>query len=115
MRKQIWMNPPLERLNEQCGKAKGRDGQFSRRLGDIVERYDVLIKLTPVPELTDEEKMILGVVICGGVLSHLTVKYMDESVIESGAGNADTLKQLSDKVRSWSMAERIAVIESLGI
>lgn len=113
-RKQIWLNPPLERLAEQC-TGKGRDGTFSRRLGDTVERYDVLMKLTPVPELTDEEKMILGAVVCGSVISHLTIKYMDESVLESGAGNPESLQLLSDKVKSWSMAERMAVIESLGI
>jgi hypothetical protein len=113
-RKQIWMNPPLERLAEQA-TGKGRDGTFSRRLGDIVERYDALMKLTPVPELTDEEKMIIGAVVCGSVISPLTIKYMDESVIESGAGSSEFLQQLSGKVKTWSVAERIAVIESLGI
>jgi hypothetical protein len=109
------MNPPLERLAEQCGKAKGRDGQFSRRLGDIVERYEVLIKLTPLPELTAEERMILGTVICGSTISHLTVKYMDESVLESGASTKENQQQLAEKIRTWSIAERLAVIDSLGV
>ena len=114
-RKHIWMNPPLERLAEQCGKANGRDGKFSSRLGDLVERYEVLMKLTTVPELTDEEKMIIGATICGSAMSHLTIKYMDESVLESGAGNAESLQLLSDKVKTWSPTERMAVIELLSV
>ena len=115
MRKQIWMNPPLERLAEQCKPARGRDGQFSRRLGDIVERYEAIIKVTPVPDLTEEETMILGAVICGSPVSSLTIKYMDESILESGASTAENRQQLAEKIKSWSVAERVAAIESLGI
>lgn len=115
MRKQIWMNPPLERLSEQCGKAKGRDGQFSRRLGDVVERYEILIKLTQAPAMTDEEKMILGEVVCGSELSTLTVKYMHESVLDCASGTENERQTLATKIKSWSAAERIAAIESLGL
>lgn len=115
MRKQIWINPPLERLIEQCGHAKGRDGKFSRRLGDVVERYETIIKLTPVPELTDDEKMILGEVICGSIISPLTINRMDESVMYCATGTEVERQALSEKVSNWSVAERMAVIESLGI
>ena len=115
MRKTIWMNPPLEKLAEKCGEAKGRDGQFSRRLGDIVERYDVLIRLTSVPELDDEERMILGVVICGSTVTPTAIRYMDDGVLESGASTDENLRQLAEKIKGWSPAERLAVIESLGL
>lgn len=113
MRKQIWLNPPLERLSEQCGKAKGRDGQFSRRLGDVVERYDAILKLTPVPHMTAEEKMILGAVICGGTVTPTSIKYLDESVMDLGASSAE--KALAEKIRTWSVVERLAAIESLDV
>ena len=114
-RKQIWMNPPLEKLAEECGKAKGRDGKFSARLGDVVERYDIIMKLTTTPELTDIEKMILGEVVCGSALSTVTIKYMHESIMDAATGTEEERKSLSNKVESWSAVERIMAIESLGV
>lgn len=114
-RKHIWMNPPLERLAEECGKANGRDGKFSARLGDVVERYDLIMKLTPAPELSDIEKMILGEVVCGSALSTVTIKYMHEAVMDTATGSEDERKTLRDKIQTWSATERIAAIESLGV
>ncbi|MCY9511422.1 hypothetical protein M5W68_21570 [Paenibacillus larvae] len=114
-RKQIWMNPPLERLAAKCGKANGREGKFSARLGDVVERFDIIMKLTPTPELSDTEKMILGEVVCGSVLSTVTVKYMPESIMDAATGSEADRMTLRDKVITWSAAERIAAIESLGV
>lgn len=113
-RKQIWMNPPLERLANECGKAKGRDGKFSARLGDIVERYEIIMKLTPAPELSDVEKMILGEVIYGSALTPTTVKYMNEAVMDAATGSENDRKNLSAKIQIWSAAERVAAIESIG-
>jgi hypothetical protein len=114
-RKTIWMNPPLERLAEECGKANGREGKFSARLGDIVERFDILMKLTPIPVLSDTEKMILGEAFCGSTLSGVTIKYMPESIIDTTKGTEAERIALRDKVATWSSAERIAAIESLGV
>ena len=111
-RKTIWMNPPLEDLAKKS-EGKGRDGQFSRRLGDIVERYGALIKLTPVPELTDSEKMILGVL--GANADPTSIRYMGDRVIDTGAAPLAELKALAQKVNSWTVAEKIAVIESFGL
>jgi len=113
-RKQIWMNPPLERLAEQS-QGKGRDGTFSRRLGDIVERYEVLMKLTPVQELSDIEKMIIGEVICGSVISPTTIRHMPESIMDCATGTKEDRVTLSKAIKTLSMAERIAIIESLGV
>ncbi|QHZ52292.1 hypothetical protein [Paenibacillus larvae] len=114
-RKHIWMNPPLERLAAECGKANGREGKFSARLGDVVERFDIIMKLTPAPEMNDIEKMILGEVVCGSALSVVTVKYMPESIMDAATGTAEEREILSSKVGGWTAAERIAAIESLGV
>jgi hypothetical protein len=111
-RKQIWLNPPLERLAEQCGQAKGRDGKFSARLGDIVERYEAIMANTPIPAMTDEEKMILGAAVCGSVLSTITIKYLHEGISDLGIPGAI---ELAEKVQEWTAAERIAAIESLKV
>jgi len=114
-RKTVWMNQPLEKLAKECGKANGREGKFSARLGDVVERFDIIMKLTPAPEITDIEKMILGEVVCGSALSALTVKYMHESIMDAATGTEEERMTLRDKVITWSAAERIAAIESLGV
>ncbi|MEV2729561.1 hypothetical protein ABNC73_12905 [Paenibacillus larvae] len=114
-RKTVWMNQPLEKLAKECGKANGREGKFSARLGDIVERFDIIMKLTPIPELSDIEKMILGEVVCGSTLSPVTVKYMPKSIVDAATGTPEERETLSRKVEGWSAAERIAVIESLGV
>lgn len=113
-RKNIWMNPPLERLAEQA-IGKGRDGTFSRRLGDIVERYEVIMRLTPAVELSDTEKMILGEVVCGSVINPTTIRHLPESVMDCATGSPEERAVLRDKVIKLSPAERIALIESLGL
>jgi hypothetical protein len=113
-RKQIWMNPPLERLAEQA-TGKGRDGTFSHRLGNIVERYEVIMKLTIVPELTNIEKMILGEVVRGSIINPTTTRHMGESVMDCASGTNEERKALHDKIIKLSPSERIALIESSGL
>jgi hypothetical protein len=108
------MNGPLEKLVEEVGKASGRAGKFSARLGDIVERYDLIIRLTPVPELSDVEKMILKEVVCGGNLSPTLIRHMSESVMDC-TGNIDERIALRDKIVLLTPAERIAVIEAMDL
>jgi hypothetical protein len=118
MRKSIWLNPPLQRLLEKLGDASApqdrRSGQFSRRLGDIVERYDIIMKLTPAPELTDDEEFILAEAVCGSMIDILKVKYLQESIEACSVGTPETRRGLAEKVAAWSPAERLAAIESMG-
>lgn len=112
-RKMIWLNPPLENLAQQCS-GKGRDGKFSRRLGDIVERYDTIMKLTHVPEVSDDEAFILSEAICGSFIDAIHVRYLHEGILDCASGTEETRKALSQKVANWTPAERLAVIEWMG-
>jgi len=114
-KKTIWMNEPLTRLNDSLEKVGGRGGKFSSRLGDVVERYDLIIRLTPVPHLSDTEKMILGEVICGSALSAASIKWMHDSVLDCASGTQEEQHELSRKIVALTAAERIALIESLGL
>jgi len=114
-KKTIWMNDSLIKLAADVGNAKGRAGKFSARLGDIVERYELVIRLTPVPELSDIEKTILDEVILGSTLTPTTIRYMPEAIMDCDAGSVDERISLHDKIASWTPAERIAVIEALGL
>ncbi len=117
--KTIWMNPPLEKLNASLNDASSpadrRKGQFSQRLGDIVERYDAILKNTAAPELTADEKMVLGVAFGSGNVSPVSIRHMGDSIIDTGAAPHEQLKALADKANTWTAAEKIAAIESLGL
>ena len=113
-RRNIYMNPPLDALAEKINETgKGRDGKFSRRLGDIVERYAVLQELVPAPEMTDVEIEILGAVICGSPVTKTQVRLLPEYIMDSGAFSPDDRKIFADKVNSWSFAERLMAIEAI--
>ena len=120
-KKTIWLNPPLDKVIKEIeekaalegkgiGKKAGRSGGFSQRLGDIAARYDAIMSLTPVPEVTDEEFAIIGEVICGSVIDSFFVRLMHEAVLDC-AGSKEELEALSQKVATWTPAERVAFIE----
>lgn len=127
--KNVWLNPPLERLQskldtEKKGKKAGRGGGFSAKLGDIVGRYELIMAMTPAIELTNEEKMILSEVICGSALSSgeeygtpamTALKYMHDSVLDCATGTESERKELSDKIAKLSPTERMAIVEALGL
>lgn len=108
MRKNIYMNPPLDQLLEET-----KPGKFSQRIGDVVERYNIIMKLTDLPELTEDETMIMSEVICGSAITPTMIRSMHWSVMDA-QGSEDTKKNLADKIEQLSPAERIKLIESLG-
>jgi hypothetical protein len=114
-KKTISLNSSLEKLAEDVVKASGRAGKFSARLGDIAERYELILRLTPAPELTDAEKLILDEAIRGGGVSLSSIRHMDELVMDCASGSIDERIALHDKVTNWAPVERIAVIEQLGL
>ena len=107
-RKNIYMNPPLDQLWEET-----KPGKFSQRIGDVVERYNVIMKLTDLPEFTEDETMILSEVICGSAITLTMIKSMHWAVMDA-QGDTDTKKALADKIEQLSPAARIKLIESLG-
>lgn len=108
MRKNIYMNPPLNQLLETT-----EQGKFSQRIGEVVERYDIIIKLTEIPEFTESEIMILSEVVCGSVVSPAMIRGMHLNVIDA-QGDKDVKKALADKIEQLTPAQRIKLIESLG-
>ena len=109
-RKTIWLNPPLERLAAQ----NSQEGNFSRRLGDIVERYDVIMALAApvVPELTPGEHIILKDLLTKS--KHITAPFIQsmpeyiDSIVTGTVADRDALKA---KIEDLSPTVRIAFIE----
>ena len=70
MRKTIYMSEPLTRLAEETRGTSRRTSGFSRRLGEIVERYQIMLDIDAqkLPELTDGELEIMGEIVMGSVI-----------------------------------------------
>lgn len=107
MKKTIYMNDPLYRLNEQTP-----DGGFSRRLGEIVERYDIIMKLTPEPpEFSREEMHILGKVLAGAKISAGFIYSLGLDVLDSVLETPEIREALAKKIDAMTAAEKVKMIE----
>ena len=111
MKKTIYMNDPLYKLNEQTP-----DGGFSRRLGEIVERYDIIMKLTPeLPKFSQEEMHILGEVLAGAgaKISAGFIYSLGLDVLDSVLETPEIRKALAKKIDAMTAAEKVKMIEMM--
>ena len=109
--KQVYMNAPLSGLETDV-KASG--GSFSARLGEIVERYGILLDLEEAPPFSDEETTILGEVVCGATIDRRKIRGLHLDVLDAATGTAEEREELSRKVAEMSVGQRIALIEKMG-
>ena len=109
--KQVYMNEPLIAL-ESTMKENG--GSFSARLGEIVERYGILIDLEELPEFSEEETAILSEVICGAGVDRRKVRGLHLDVLDAASGTQEERDALSRKVEEMTAGQRIKLIETLG-
>lgn len=106
-RPSIYLNPPLEKV-----QASLKEGQsFSARLGEICERYALICRSTP--ELSERERFLLASTLMGSVVEPLLIRHLDDEIQDSDAGDESELRDLAERVRGMSIAERVALIESL--
>lgn len=109
MKKTIYMNDPLYRLNEQTD-----GGGFSRRLGEIVERYDIIMKLTPEPpKFSQEEMHILGEVLAGVKISAGFIYSLGLDVLDSVLETPEIREALAKKIDAMTAAEKVKMSEIL--
>lgn len=110
-KKTIYMNEPLEKLAEKTRAASARNGGFSSRLGEIVDRYDMIMELTPMPELTDTDTQIIAEAVCGSRIDIRKVRGLHLDVLDCELGTADDRKDLSARIEAMGPAERLKIIE----
>ncbi|NIC05247.1 hypothetical protein [Billgrantia bachuensis] len=82
------------------------------RLNQIWDRYALLC--AQPPKLTDEERQLLGNTLSGSYIEPLLIKHLDAELEDSDTGEPSALRDLAARVREMSLAERVAMIESLG-
>jgi hypothetical protein len=115
MKRTIYMSEPLERLAEETKGDSRRTSGFSRRLGEIVERYKIMLDLDTPPELTETELAIMGEVLSGAVIDRRKIRGLHLDVLDATTGSDDDRKQLSGKIEALTAGQRLALVESLGL
>ena len=109
--KQVYMNPALAGLEAEV---KARGGSFSARLGEIVERYQILLDLEVLPNFSPEELTILGEVICGAGVDRRKVRGLHLDVLDAASGTQEERDVLSAMIAGMTAGQRIKLIEMLG-
>lgn len=109
--KTISMGGAIEALSD---KMKQEGGNFSARLDEIVERYQILLTLEEVPDFSDEEVYILSECICGSYINCRKVRGLHLDVLDAATGTQEEREELSRKVEKMGAGARLALIERLG-
>ena len=109
--KQIYMNPALAVLEAD---AKETGASFSARLGEIVERYGILLDLEELPEFSEEETAILSECICGSAIDRRKVRGLHLDVLDAASGTQEERDAVSRKVEEMTVGQRLKLIETLG-
>lgn len=115
MKRTIYMSEPLERLADETRGDSRRTSGFSRRLGEIVERYQIMLDLDTPPDLTDTELSIMGEVLAGAVIDRRKIRGLHLDVLDATVGSDDDRKQLSGKIEALTAGQRLVLVESLGL
>lgn len=108
--KQVYMNTPLVRL-----EAETKEGgeSFSARLGEIVERYQMILDLEALPEFSEDEMEILNEVIWGNIVNRRKVRGLHLDVLDAATGTQAARNALSAKVAEMTVGQRLALIEKM--
>lgn len=109
--KQVYMNTGLSELESEM---KEMGGSFSARLGEIVERYQIILGLETLPEFSENELLILGEAICGSVIDRRKVRGLHLDVLDTAIGAQAERDALSVKVEAMTAGQRLKLIESIG-
>lgn len=109
--KQVYMNPALAGLEADVKEA---GASFSARLGEIVERYQILLYLEELPEFSEDETTILSEVIYGAAIDRRKVRGLHLDVLDAATGTIAEREELSRKVEEMGAGARLALIERLG-
>ena len=115
MRKTIYMSEPLIKLAEKTRGDSRRTSGFSRRLGEIVERYQIMLDIDAqkLPELTDTELEIMGEIVMGGVIDARKIRGLHLDPLDAASGTPEERKQLAEKIEPLTAGQRLALVEKI--
>lgn len=115
MRKTIYMSEPLIKLAEKTRGESRRTSGFSRRLGEIVERYQIMLDIDAqkLPELTDGELEIMGEIVMGSVIDARKIRGLHLDPLDAASGTPEERKQLAGKIEPLTAGQRLALVEKV--
>lgn len=102
----VYLNDPLEKLSEQVKQQKNTGG-FSRRLGELVNEFSVIMTLTELPEFSPEEWAELGELLLSSEITTSKISGLHLDAIDIGQ------PELARKIEKLSPAQRIKLVEHL--
>ena len=110
-KKMISLGASTEALAE---KMKRERGNFSGRLDEIVERYNILLDLETLPDFSEQEIAILAETIGGSAVDRRRVRGLHLDVIDVEAGTQQERETLAAKIETMGTGQRLKLIETLG-
>lgn len=115
MRKTIYMSEPLIRLAEETRGDSRRTSGFSRRLGEIVERYKIMLDIDAqkLPELTDDEMEIMGEIVMGSVIDARKIRGLHLDPLDAASGTPEERRRLASKIEPLTAGQRLALVERI--
>lgn len=115
MRKTIYMSEPLIRLAEETRGESRRTSGFSRRLGEIVERYQIMLDIDAqkLPGLTDGEMEIMGEIVMGSVIDARKIRGLHLDPLDAATGTPEERKSLAAKIEPLTAGQRLALVEKV--
>ena len=109
-KKMISLGASTEALAE---KMRQERGNFSGRLDEIVERYNILLDLEALPDFSEEEAAILGEALGGSAIDRRRVRGLHLDVVDAAMGTPQEREALSAKIEALTAGQRLKLIETL--
>ena len=109
--KQIYMSPALTELETEM---KESGGSFSARLGEIVERYGILLSLEEIPDFTEDEIEVLSEMVCGSYINCRKIRGLHLDALDVASGTPEIRQAVSEKIEKMTAGQRITLIEKMG-
>ena len=115
MRKTIYMSDPLIKLAEKTRGDSRRTSGFSRRLGEVVERYQIMLDIDSqkLPALSDSEMEIMGEVVMGAVINARKIRGLHLDPLDATLGTPEERKKLAAKLEQMTAGQRLALVEKV--
>ena len=101
-------------INRLDAEVKAAGGNFSARLDEIVERYQMMLDLEELPEFSEEETAILSECICGSAIDRRKVRGLHLDVLDAASGTQEERDALSAMIAEMTVGQRLKLIETLG-
>lgn len=111
-KKMISLGASTEALAEKMRRERGN---FSGRLDEIVERYNILLDLETLPDFSEEEVAILGEAlgVGGSAIDRRRVRGLHLDVVDAAMGTPQEREALSAKIEALTAGQRLKLIETL--